>query len=81
MGQAFTRFDEQQESCFKLNFREPVKHFPLILIYATCSIPHAYKRKLSTLSFQCFHTCTERYLPERHCQASVRVIHQTFLGG
>ncbi len=39
MGQAFTRFDEQQGSCFKLNFREPVRHFPLILIYATCSKP------------------------------------------
>ncbi len=41
MGQTFTRFDEQQGSCFKLRFREPVRHFPLILIYATCSKPRA----------------------------------------
>lgn len=29
MGQTFTGFDEQQGSCFKLKFREPVRHFPI----------------------------------------------------
>ena len=41
MGQTFTRFDEQEGNCLKLNFREPARHFPLILIYATCSKPRA----------------------------------------